>query len=309
MKVFSTFMLLMLGITTGFSCIWITGTKYNTSSITTGGIYPANRLERSLKLDLHSDGVKMESDLRDSTNFDDRCDYAVAKIYLGQYNEAIELLKRLESEKPGQYAVAANLGTVYELSGNNVDALKWIKEAINRNRDSHMGTEWLHAKILEEKIAAGKEQDYFMHHTVLDLSAEAIQGNIVVDGQSHSAEDVDKALEYQLEERMQFVKPKEPVVAGLLFDYASVEAATRTLESAEKLLDLSAEYGFPMEKIQPLIKIYDQKITWRKTKQGLMYSSIGLFAVGLLAYLYKRGIFVLSSKDLKKIRLTFLSVF
>jgi len=222
-----------------------------------------------------------------------------AKIYLGQYDEAIKLLQQLEIEKPRQYAVTANLGTVYELSGNNEEALRWITEAINRNRDSHMGTEWVHEKILKVKIATAKEPDYFARHTVLDLNPESIKDNIMVDGQSHSAEEVDKALEYQLLERIKFVKPKEPVVAALLFDYAAVEAATRTLESAEKLLNLSAEYGYPIEKIQPLIKLYDHKIALRKTKQWVFYSLIGACVIGLLAYLYKRGIFVLSSKDLK----------
>ncbi len=66
-------------------------------------------------------------------DFTNRNDYAVALVYLGRYDEAISLLQRLEKETPGHYATAANLGTAYELSGNNELALKWIKEGIRRN--------------------------------------------------------------------------------------------------------------------------------------------------------------------------------
>jgi hypothetical protein len=300
MKAITSCFVLFLATHTAFSCIWITGTKYNTESVTTGGMYPANRLKHSLMTDLKSKGVEMEADLKGSTNFDDRCDYSVALMYLGRATESVDLLQKLEKEKPGQYAVAANLGTALELSGDNEGAFNWIKEAIRRNPDSHRGTEWLHAKILEVKIAAGKDPAYFTNHTVLDLRAETFGGYVTVDGQTLPYKEAADAIQYQLQERMQFVKPPEPVVASLLFDYAAIEAAMTTLESAEKLLQMSAEYGYPTEKVQPLIRLYDGKIAWRKTKQFGAYFLVGLAATGLLVVLYKRGIFVLSSKDLKR---------
>lgn len=242
----------------------------------------------------------MERDYQNSTNFDDRCDHAVAKIYLGQYQEAVELFKQLEKEKPGEYSVAANLGTAYELCGKNEDALKWIKEGMQRNHFSHHGTEWLHAKILEAKIAG--ESYFSQHQTVLGLDAKTMGNSISVDAQTYTAKEVAEAIQYQLRERVQFVKPKDQVVAALLFDYAAVEAATTTLESAQKLLTLSAEYGYPMDKIQPLMKQYDKKILWRKTKQRGMYVLLAMVVIGGLWYLHKRGIFVLSSKDLNRKR-------
>ena len=100
----------------------------------------------------------MESDLRSSTNFTDRSDYAVALMYLGRHQEAVTLLHQLEAERPGEYFVAGNLGTAYELTGKNEEALRWIREAIRRNPAAHEGTEWLHAKILEAKIAQQKDR-------------------------------------------------------------------------------------------------------------------------------------------------------
>lgn len=244
----------------------------------------------------------MEADLRNSTNFNDQSDYSVALMYLGHDKEAVELLKKLEAEKPGQYFIAANLGTAYELSGNNDEALKWIKEGIRRNPDSHMGTEWLHAKILEAKIACEKDPNYLKLHPIFGLQAETIGRQINVDGRSFSTKEVAAAIQYQLQERLQFVKPPDPIVASLLFDYAAIEAATATLESAEQLLQMAVEFGYPSEQVQPLIKLYDGKIAWRKTKQTVEYFLLGAAAIGVLIELYKRGIFVISSRDLKKKR-------
>src|SRR6202051_3592458 len=75
---------LLLGTHTAFSCIWITGTKYNTGSMTTGGLFPANRLNHFMKVDLKSEDSRIEADLLNSTNFDDQCNYSVAMMYLGR---------------------------------------------------------------------------------------------------------------------------------------------------------------------------------------------------------------------------------
>ncbi len=48
------------------------------------------------------------------------------------------------------------------------------------------------------------------------------------------------------------------------------------------------------------MKLYDWRITWRKTKEYSVYILFGLLVVFLLISLYKRGIFVLSRRDLKR---------
>ena len=105
-----------------------------------------------------------------------------------------------------------------------------------------------------------------------------------------------RAIEYQLRERMQFVKPPDAAVASLLFDYAAIEAATVTLESAKQVLEMAVEYGYPTAKVQPLMKVYDQRIFRRKLKGYGLIALCVVAAFGLLAVLYRRGIFVLSRK-------------
>ena len=224
----------------------------------------------------------------------------IALIFFGRSAEAVESLKILEQEQPGLFFVAANLGTAYELSGNNAEALRWINECLRRNPKDHQGTEWLHAKILEAKIAQEKDQSYFEKHSVLELQPGKIGDPISVGGNSVSPKELAAAIQYQLGERLQFVKPPDSAVASLLFDYAAIEAATRSMESAKHILKMATDYGYPAAKVVALSNEFDRLLAWAKFKTYAMYGVIGLMVVGLLVFLYKRKIFVLSSKDLKR---------
>jgi tetratricopeptide (TPR) repeat protein len=276
------------------------GTKFN--GAWTSGVSPrgAMALQQALRRDLSVDGAKMEAEMRGATNFNDRSDYSIALMYLGRSKEAVELLQSLEKEQPGKYFIAANLGTAYELTGNNEEAARWIAEGIRRNPESHEGTEWLHLKILEAKIAQQKDPDYFKKHSVLDLAPQAMTDETLIGKEKLTPDKMAAAIQHQLGERMQFVKPPDPAVASLLFDYAAIEAGTRTLESAKRILGMAVHYGYPDEKVQPLLKLYDHRIAMRKTEQYTFYTFLACGALGLLYLAYKKGIFVLSSRDLRR---------
>jgi hypothetical protein len=65
-------------------CIWVMGTKYNTKGAWVSGVSAARRLQFALATDRRPDGAKMEAELRRSTNYNDRSDYAIALMYLGR---------------------------------------------------------------------------------------------------------------------------------------------------------------------------------------------------------------------------------
>ena len=88
-------------------------------------------------------------------------------------------------------------------------------------------------------------------------------------------------------------------MASLLFDYAAIEAATKTLEPAKDLLRMAVEYGYPSDRVQPLLELYDQRIARGKTKQYAKYSLYAAGACCVLFFLYRRGIFVISSNHLR----------
>ena len=285
--------LLLLVAGTVCACLNKVGTKYGGGS---GSYFGWRQLQRALKADLHFDGMEMEATLRTATNFTDRSDYAVALMYLGRASEAVELLQRLETERPGEYFVAANLGTAYELAGNNQAAWQWIREGIRRNPASHEGTEWLHVKILEAKISQQKEPAFFEHHSVLELQPEDIQEKIVIETNRFAPKKLIAAIQHQLAERLQFVKPPDAAVASLLYDYAVIEAATASMESARHILAMATEYGYPAAKVNMLNQAMDRRLAWNKAKTFLLYGLAGSAILAVLVILYRRGIFVLSRK-------------
>ena len=181
--------------------------------------------------------------------YDSWTDLGALLVFQKQYAKAVRHFLMLEKRYPGQYKTAANLGTALELSGYDAPALAWIRIGIQRNRNAHDGTEWLHARILEAKLAQARDPNYLSTHSIAGLAFSSAtvpplpampRGN---DGTQLAPWDVDQALSYQLHERVQFVPPKDPVVANLLQDWATLNLAGGPIENAEVLYALAQRYG------------------------------------------------------------------
>ncbi len=182
-------------------------------------------------------------------------DYAVALVFSGKYSKAIDILKGLEARYPGQFRTAANLGTALELAGDNEKALHWIKEGIKRNPEDHGGTEWLHVKILEAKLAIAQNKDWLRTHRVLGVdfgdgylpndSSVVIKDHL---GNVRTQAEAKRAIEYQLRERLKFVAPPDAVVADLFFavgDLPQSELPSRSIydSPARDYYQTALEYG------------------------------------------------------------------
>ncbi|CAN7157596.1 hypothetical protein LJR168_000132 [Pseudoxanthomonas sp. LjRoot168] len=175
---------------------------------------------------------------------------AILLMYQGQHSRAAQLLLSIERRWPGHHETAANLGTALELSGHDAPALAWIRLGIQRNPAEHFGTEWLHARILESKLASAKDPVRLARYsiaglqfgdaTVPPLPATLPAGN---DGRRVDAYALNQAFAYQLGERMQFVLPKDPVVANLLSDWAALNMAGGPMENVVVLYALAERYG------------------------------------------------------------------
>lgn len=173
-------------------------------------------------------------------------DLATALAHTGGAAEAVILLEQIETERPGLYATAANLGTAYELAGNNEKALEWIKKGIELNPDSHEGTEWLHVRILEAKLALKDDPGWLEAHSIVDptqkVGAEKLSatGNR---GETLSPEQIKHALIYQLHERLQFVPPPDPIVGSLLLDLGELIFDEKVgPRAAQSVLSLAGAY-------------------------------------------------------------------
>ncbi len=110
------------------------------------------------------------------------------------------------------------------------------------------------------------------------------------------------ALYYQLNERVSFVKPKEPIVAQLLFDFGNIAFLLGYYPDALKDYERAKEYGFEDQLIELRIKEANRLSNLPKTvskaltenKVQSVYFKYGCWIVGivltgvLIALIYKR---------------------
>jgi hypothetical protein len=133
---------------------------------------------------------------------------------------------------------------------------------------------------------------------ILELKPGAAGEGMTVDGKNYSAQQLLKAIEYQLGERLQFVKPPDPAVASLLFDYAAIDSAVRSMESAKHVLKLAGKYGYPAPKIEALNSEFDRRLWWKGFRFIMLLGAGCLVGVAVLMELRRRGHFVLSRAEL-----------
>lgn len=183
-------------------------------------------------------------------DFGTRNDLGVALLRHGRTTAAIRLFLLNERLQPGRYQTATNLGTALELAGHDAAALRWIRIGIRRNPRSHDGTEWLHARILEAKIAAAHDPARLRKVSIAGVDfgtrdLPALPRNLPAgnDGEPVTVVELNQAFQRQLLERMGFVRPEDPVVANLLTDWASLNLAGGPLESAVALYAEAVRYG------------------------------------------------------------------
>ena len=190
---------------------------------------------------------------RKKPDFDNLNELAVALMRFRRLPAAIRLLHVLEVRFPGRYETATNLGTFFELAGDNANALHWIREGMRRNPSSHDGSEWVHARILEAKVAGTATKGgsllgmNFGRAPMVVAPKKLPFGN---DGRAVDAKALSWHLFVQLSERTQYVPAPDPVVASLFFDWGNNELASGTLDVADIAYEFAQQYGHPQ---RPLI--------------------------------------------------------
>lgn len=231
----------------------------------------------------------------DDAPWNARSDHAALLVYRGRAQEAIDILESIEKQHPGEYVVAANLGTAYELAGKNEDARRWILEGIRRNPDSHEGTEWLHVRILDAKIALAADPDWLLTHSVLglDFGDDPIPEKPERWPERQTFESTYKALQYQLHERMGFVKPPDPIVGELLGEFASLVAIRETVEQALPVFRLALAYE-PVHddtirgRRDALLDLVEERLFWNTVQLWSLIIGIPLLIVALVVLIVWR---------------------
>ncbi|MCL4677841.1 MAG: hypothetical protein KJ017_04505 [Alphaproteobacteria bacterium] len=219
--------------------------------------------------------------------FPEKAKLAMQELLTGDAQKAVPMFLDFEKSNP-EYASAASLGTAYELSGDNQNALKWIKEGLKRNPESHHRTEWLHVLILEAKINLEKNPDYYADKRVLELADTLPEKEsdvfVTYNGQNFNRLQVEAALAYQLFERTVFVKPKDVIVADLLFSLSKINALNDDFETAFGFLDLSKQYGFKDEQLwQKTFSDYENRKFTKEILAPRAKIGFGVFLIAFIA--------------------------
>ena len=212
--------------------------------------------------------------------------------------EARDLYLEIEKTHPNRYSTASNLGTVYELLGENDKALLWINKAITLDSESHYGSEWLHSKILEAKI---KGEAFYTSTFLLDIDFDKYNYPISTLSESKFHK-VETALYYQLNERISFIKTKDPIIAVLLFELGNISMLNEDFESAEEIFKMSKEYGLKNELVNVRIAYLEGFSKGKESKKKYTNNSVTkynipktivlfatiIFALGITFYLFKK---------------------
>ncbi len=210
-------------------------------------------------------GIKqLDSLYLTSKEIDYLSDKGLILILLERYQEAIKLYLEIEKTNPNRYSTASNIGTAYELIGQNENALKWIKKSVELEPKSHHNSEWIHIKILEAKI---KGEQFYTTKFLLktEFGKDTLPKSKLTTKQ---LQDLSIALYYQLNERISFVKPKEKIVAQLLFDLGNVSFLLENYKDALAIYEQAKRYGYKDKLI--VQRIEQTKIQIKKAlKQNL----------------------------------------
>ncbi|WP_341904346.1 tetratricopeptide repeat protein [Fluviicola taffensis] len=225
-------LLLLFSYSTSFSC-------YNEyyALDAKGRVHPVEIRTRKFKQAfnkqyLEKQLIELELKLKKKADFKLLSNYGLHLVQSGKVKEALVIFEKLAELHPDEYSIIANLGTTYELSGQNEKALEYIRKGIEINPDSHRGSEWIHVKILEAKIALEKDPNYLNNHSVLNLSSKQKQSKKIFD-----------QLYIQLQERFPF-SPKEanPIMADLFVNLGDYYFETISFEHAKAFYQLAQIY-------------------------------------------------------------------
>jgi hypothetical protein len=119
-------------------------------------------------------------------------------------------------------------------------------------------------RILEEKIKAKSDKNYFNVHSILSLNfgEKKIPDDKKLNLDIIEQRALQNQLFHQLNERITFVKPQDPIVAQLLFDLGNITAIAEGVESAIKDFELAEVYGF-QSSILDKRKKYFNSLIWK----------------------------------------------
>ena len=186
------------------------------------------------------DPLSLLNEYNKTKNYKYLSDYAWELVKRKETKQAITILDSLLKTHPNEYNILANLGTAYEIAGNNSKALEILTKAVAINKNSHYGSEWIHLNILKHKI----NKEAFPIEKIIGLGIDDYnsQWNTATWAHPIPADSLLKSIAYQLHERIRFIAPKDKIIGRLIFDFAAIISKTKSKEEALPFFDYAMYY-------------------------------------------------------------------
>lgn len=167
-------------------------------------------------------------------------DYAWYELRVGNKQRALLLLEQLYTLHPNEYNIVINLGTAYEVNGNNAKALELVRKAVDLNGSAHHKSEWIHIKILEQKLSIPADYKKIINLGITDFAKWIINDQYVF---PQAPDSLKVQLAFQLHQRISFTNPPDSIVAQLVLDFADIVAKHDGSVSAIPFYDYAAKYA------------------------------------------------------------------
>lgn len=205
-------------------------------------------------------------------------DLAAHQLRTHQIADAVKLLEQLYAQHPNEYNIVANLGTAYELTGENAKALALLRKAAAMNPGAHQGSEWIHVKILEQKTSS------LPYKSIINLGVQDFS-QWIIDKQyvfPRPADILAIQIAYQLHERIAFIAAPDSIIGQLVLDFADIIAKGDARDSSIAFYDYAARYA---PTLQATVRARKEvlKAEQKEVQRTFGYASI-VWAIPLLAF-------------------------
>lgn len=188
--------------------------------------------------------LQLDSLYKATKDLDYLSDKGLLFILLKQYKKAIDLYLEIEKIEPNRYSTASNIGTAYELIGQNENALSWINKAIKINPAAHNNSEWIHANILQAKIQGDSLiNSSFLIKTKFTWRDDENSDEPETKLSKVELQNLADALYYQLNERVSFIKGKDKIISKLMFYLGEITYLQKNYADALTIYSFARNYA------------------------------------------------------------------
>jgi hypothetical protein len=129
---------------------------------------PASDKVEANPMRLHYEREAKRLEAKSNRSADDIADLGAILIRLGRVDRAVEVLRSAQREHPNHFAIAANLGTAWQLRGELRAASESLRQAVRLAPGKQLAAETLHLKLVEDRLrhpsSAGLDDLFGVHY-------------------------------------------------------------------------------------------------------------------------------------------------